>query len=74
MNNFIVVYLKCNRFSVFPNQWVQNKTLGQESKVFFSPDNAANVDFNVQTRYYFNTEISACYDGFVYRGFGKCPL
>lgn len=71
MNKFFVIYLKCKRFLIFPSEWVQNKTLGQESKIYFSPDNKANPDFNAQTRYYFNGAISACYDGFVYRTFGK---
>lgn len=71
MNHFFVIYLKCNRFLVFQNHWVQNKTVGEESKVYFSPEYDANADFNAQTQYYFNGGISSCYDGFVYRSFGN---
>lgn len=71
MTHFFVIYLKCNRFLVFQSQWVQNKSVGEESKVYFSPDRDAVADFNARTQYYFNDGLSSCYDGFVYRVFGN---
>ena len=62
---------KMQSFSGFQSQWVQNKTVGEETKVFSSPDCNAIPDFNAKTQYYFNGGISSCYDGFVYRVFGN---
>lgn len=71
---YFVIYLKCKRYIALHRNLVQNPVVGNPSKVFFSPQKSSTADFSLGTYHYLRPTIDACYDGFVYRNFGKPKL
>lgn len=67
---FYVVFLECRRFVSIKEDWIQNPIVGQESKIFISQNNSSAPDFTLETSFYMRKD-DACYNGFVYRNFGK---
>lgn len=68
---FFAIYLQSNRFVTIKKDWIEKPIVGSESKVFFSPNPEAIARFDIQKKFYLNATIDGCYDGFVYKSFGK---
>lgn len=61
-NSCFVVCLKQNKLIIVDEKWIQNKSLGAETKVFHSPNAEEEPDFNVYTQFYFDGTFKAVYD------------
>lgn len=69
--NFFAVFLASKRYVAIKGEWIKNAVVGTTSKVFYSPNLDAIADFGMDPKHYLNTSVDACYEGFVYKKFGR---
>lgn len=67
--DFFVVCLKQKRFIIIKKEWIQNPSIGQMSKIFYSKNEDAIPNFDGSLKYYLNRGIEACYEGYVQKSF-----
>lgn len=65
-----VIILECDKLLAVDQKWVQNPILSQISKVYFSKNVKDIADFSLETTFFFKSDKSGCYDGYVYKYFG----
>lgn len=70
-NMVFVVILLSKRFVIVPDNWLQNPSVSEETKVFFSPVQNAQPNFELATKFLFNKDASNVYKGYVVKHFGK---
>lgn len=69
-NELFAVLLKQKRFIIVPKKWIENPSISKDAtKVFFSADSEDSPDFNLEIKYYFNSNHKACYEAYVMRKF-----
>lgn len=56
---------------MLPQKFVQNKQLGQATKVFFSPDQGKDPNFEAARKYLWDCNSDATYDAHILKSFGK---
>lgn len=69
--DFFAVFLASKRFIAIKGDWIENAIVGKTSKVFYSPNLDATADFRSDPKFYLNSSVAACYEGFIYKKFGK---
>lgn len=71
MESYFVILLESKRYVAVKKAWIENPTVGSQTKIFFSENNEAVADFTLGNWFYLYPKIDAVYNGFVYREFGK---
>lgn len=69
-----VVLLKARRYVIIQDNWVESKTIGELTKVFYSPNEMANPRFDSEIKFMFDAEQNGVYEGILSKHFGKCTL
>lgn len=84
MDLFLVVILKPSREKIIiPKKWCENVNLisafnnggnrqNKLRKIFFSPNEMKNANFNIEVEEAFDSNADCCYKGYVLYGTGKC--
>lgn len=67
--DLFVVCLKQKHFVIIKKEWIANPSVGVMTNIFYSPNENAISDFNIASKYYFNKEITACYEGYIQKSF-----
>lgn len=67
----LVTILLSKRFIIVQNNWVENPTIREETKIFFSPDSTAQPNFQLEEKFLFNKDAACVYKGYVLKEFGK---
>lgn len=63
------------KFVIIQNaDWIQIKNIGMKTKVFFSPNENSQVDFNAQQKYLHDKRADGVYNGYVSKIFGEFCL
>lgn len=70
MSAFVVV-LKSNKLVAAQSRWVQDPTLHAETLVYFSPILDGLPNFQAPLKYFFDPQMTACYEARVLEQFGK---
>lgn len=65
-----LVNLCVNKLISVRDLWVRTPVLGEESLVFYSPNENDDPDFKIETAHYFASNVKACYKGRVQQKFG----
>lgn len=66
-----VAILLSKRFVIVNDNWIENPTIGGETRIFFSPDEAAVPDFGLAEKFLLNKNVPNVYRGYVCKHFGK---
>lgn len=70
-----VVILESRQFVIIRNDdWIQNKNIGIKTKIFYSPNENSQSNFNAQQKYLHDKHADSVYDGYVSKIFGKFHL
>lgn len=63
--------LLSRRFIIVEDDWVENKRNGEKTRIFFSPNQNAEPNFDLEIKYLFNERVPNVYQGYVLKHFGK---
>lgn len=66
-----VIILLSRRFIIVKDNWVENKNIGEKTKVFFSPENADEANFSLEVKFLFNERVPNVYEGYIWKHCGK---
>lgn len=66
----LVTILLSKRFIIVPDNWVENTTIREETKIFFSPDSSTKPNFQLAEKFLFNKDAAHVYKGYVLKHFG----
>lgn len=72
--NFFVIYLSHKRLIVVKRDWIQSPVVRSSTIFFYSNNRNAPADFSLNTLYYVDDKVDACYKGFIVQGFGEFNL
>ncbi|XP_031639139.1 uncharacterized protein LOC116351196, partial [Contarinia nasturtii] len=64
-----VVILKSNKLISVRGSWVEIPILGEESRIFHSPNAKDKANFEIETSHFFHVNETACYIGRIYKHF-----
>lgn len=70
MSAFVVI-LKSNKLVAVQPRWIQDPTLHAETLVYFSPILDSLPNFQAPLMYFFDPEMTACYEARILEDFGK---
>lgn len=59
------------RFITVNDNWVENPEIGGKTRIFSSPDETANPDFNLDAKFLYNVNVPNVYLGHVIKHLGK---
>lgn len=68
---FFVVFLECRRYMTVKKEWISHPVVGKNAKMFFSTDEKAVVNFDIEPEFYLNRQRESCHNVFVVASFGK---
>lgn len=68
--DFFVVFMDCLRHVAVKKEWLSNPVVGSKAVMFFSNDENAIANFEMDPEYLLNERQQGNYDVFVLKSFG----
>lgn len=65
------IILLSRRFIIVQDNWVENPDISEKTKIFYSPDQNENPNFDLEVKFLFNGRVPNVYEGYIWQHFGK---
>lgn len=66
---FFVVVLEQNRLIILEGKWIENPTIREISRVFYSPNPETPANFDLKQTYLLGKQKNCCYTGYIVKKF-----